>query len=276
MDLLLTLVICFTQFALGFMGVHLALRPPKNPANHKYWIAAFVLIGLTGIGATGWLAKRAGEAQEKSTAAVYQSVDAATKANTAATKANNSVHDAQKDVQAARNEANATKKELSQLINRRSKETSTAIFNLSTATESSFKAIGTLTPPPRRIPQANRAELISFFSKKPSTVRIEAIANDVEAYRFAQDWYEVLHASGWTIIENRIGIFMSGGQPLQGVNIKFRGEPMAPNQVGNVPSADPIGYIVRAMDALKVVFTGERLPEIAEGLIVLDVYSEPK
>jgi hypothetical protein len=30
------------------------------------------------------------------------------------------------------------------------------------------------------------------------------------------------------------------------------------------------------MDALKVVFTGERLPEIAEGLIVLDVYSEPK
>jgi hypothetical protein len=227
------------------------------------------------MGATGWLSKRSGDAQEKSTAAIYRSVDEATQANIAATNANNSVHDAQKDVQAARAEANTAKRELSQLIDKRSKETSTAILKLSTETESSFKAIGTLTAPPRRIPPEHRAELIRFFSAKPATVRIKAIVNDAEAYRFAQDWYEVLHASGWTIVGDKIDSFMSAGQPLQGVNITFRGEPLAPSQTAQVSNADPVGHLITAMNALKVAFTGQRLPDIAEGLIVLDFYSRP-
>ena len=92
----------------------------------------------------------------------------------------------------ARDEARTAKDDLARPINRTSKETGTAILKLSTETQSSFKAIGTLSPPPRRIRPEHRPEIIRFLSTKPSKVRIEAIASDVEAYRFAQDWYEVL------------------------------------------------------------------------------------
>lgn len=66
MDFWLTSFIGFTQFVLGIMGVYVALRPPR-PKTHKYWIVAFVVIGLMGLGATGWLARRASESGEGQT-----------------------------------------------------------------------------------------------------------------------------------------------------------------------------------------------------------------
>lgn len=65
MDILLTVIICLTQLVLGYMGVHVALRPPKAQ-HHKFWIAGFLLIGLAGIGATAWLSKRSGDDKVKS------------------------------------------------------------------------------------------------------------------------------------------------------------------------------------------------------------------
>lgn len=61
--MLLTVLICLTQFVLGLMGVYVSLRPPHEQ-NHKYWIGGFVAVGLLGIGLTGWLAQRAGSEQK--------------------------------------------------------------------------------------------------------------------------------------------------------------------------------------------------------------------
>jgi len=273
-DALIAAIVGFTQLILGGMGVYVSLRPPKQE-QHRYWIGGFIVIGLLGVVLTGWLTQRGSNAQENATAKITEAVTAATNANTAATNANNSVLVAQKDVKDARDEARVAKDELAQLINKSSKETTTAILNLSTKTESSFKAIGSLTPPPRRIPTENRVQLIRFFSTKPAKVRIEAIANDAEAYRFAQDWYDVLKTSGWTIEGDNISTFMTGGQPLQGVNLRFRGAPLVPNQVFQAPLSEPIGLIATAMNALKVVFTGDRLPDIPEGLVVMDFHARP-
>jgi len=66
MDFWLTSFIGFTQFVLGVMGVYVALRPPC-PKAHKYWITAFIVVGLVGVGATGWLAWRASESGEGQT-----------------------------------------------------------------------------------------------------------------------------------------------------------------------------------------------------------------
>jgi len=273
MDALLTAIIGFTQLVLGGMGVYVSLKPPL-PKYHWYWIGGFMGVGLLGIALTGWVAQRASNAQEQATNRISEAVTAATNANIAATNANNSSLAAQEDVREARGEARTAKDELAGLINKTSKQTTTAILKLSTETESSFKAIGT-APPARRIPPEHRAELIRFFSIKPSKVRIEAITNDVEAYRFAQDWYEVLKAAGWTIEEDRIKMFMNAGQPLQGVNLVFHGEPLPQNQAVEAPNTEPIGYIVTAMNALKVTFTGQRLPDVAEGMVILDVYVRP-
>lgn len=188
MDALLTAIVGFSQLVLGGMGVYVSLRPPK-PQHHWYWIGAFMGMGLLGIGLTGWLARRASNAQEKATGKIMEAVTAATNANTAATNANNSAVAAQKEVTSARSEAKVAKDELTRLISKTSKETTTAILKLGTETEASFKAIGTLAPSPRRIPRENLAELIRYFSSKPAKARIESIGNDVEAYRFAQDWY---------------------------------------------------------------------------------------
>jgi hypothetical protein len=48
------------------MGVHVSLRAPKKK-NHKYWIAAFVVVGVAGVALTGWIAARAGQAQDAAT-----------------------------------------------------------------------------------------------------------------------------------------------------------------------------------------------------------------
>ena len=236
MDTVLTAVVGFTQLVLGAMGIFVALRPPRAE-HHWRWIGAFVFVGLLGIGLTGWLAQRSSNAQETASGKITEATVAATNANTAATNANNAATKAQQETKEARDEARTAKDELTKLISKSSKETATAILKLGTETQSSFKAIGTLSPPPRRIPPEHRAELIRFFSGKPSKARIEAIANDGEAYRFAQDWYEVLKAAGWAIEEDRIKTFLISGQPLRGVNLMFHGQPMPPNQTSEVSNA---------------------------------------
>ena len=82
-------------------------------------------------------------------------------------------------------------------------------------------------------------------------------------------------AAGWAIEEDRIKTFLISGQPLRGVNLMFHGQPMPPNQTSEVSNAEPIGYIVNAMNTLKIVFTGQRLPDIPEGLVVLDFHTRP-
>lgn len=62
MDALLAGLIAVTQFVLGAMGVWVSLRNPKSE-HHKYWIGAFVIVGLAGIGLTVWIAENGATTQ---------------------------------------------------------------------------------------------------------------------------------------------------------------------------------------------------------------------
>ncbi len=274
MDPFFAAFVGFLQLVLAGMGVYVSLRQPKQE-HHRYWIGAFISVGLLGVALTWWQAQRASNAQDRANDKIGQAVTAATNANAAATNANNSVLVAQKEVKSARDEAKAAKDELARLINKSSKQTATAILNLGAETKSSIKAIAVGTPP-RRIPSDSRTQLIRLFSGKPARVRISAIPNDAEAFRFAQDWYEVLKASGWTIQGNRIGTANPiTDPPLFGIVVKLHGEPLAPGQNFQVPNNEPIGYIARAADALGVAISGERLLDIEEGLILLEFHTRP-
>ncbi|HKW61255.1 MAG TPA: hypothetical protein VJN89_01805 [Candidatus Acidoferrum sp.] len=273
MDTLLTAIIGFTQLVLGGMGVYVSLRPPK-PEHHWRWISAFMGIGLVGVGLTGWLAERASSSQEKANQETHNAQIAATNANVSATNANNSALAAEQEVKDARDEAKTANDQLAQLISKKSKETNVAILNLGAETKASIKAV-TVGPPPRRIPQENRAQLIRFLSGKPAKVRISALVNDPEAYRFAQDWYDVLQAAGWAIEENRIANFISVGPPQFGMVVKFHGEPVSPGQSIEIPNSDPAAYIGKVTEVLKTVVSGQRLPDVQEGLILLEFYARP-
>jgi hypothetical protein len=274
MDGLLTAIAALTQLILGGMGIYVSLRPPKNPQRHRYWIGAFLVVGILGVVLTGWLAQRSSNAQDKATAKISEAVTQATNANTAATNANNAAVASEKETEAASAEARKANESLSKLINQRSHETNTAIVKLGTDTETSIKAIST-GPPPRRIPAEKRDELIQYLAGRPAKVKISAIANDLEAYRFAQDWFEVLKAAKWTIDGDRIATFIISGQPQTGVVASMRGEPVGANEIFQVPNTEPAAYLANAMTALKVSFAGQRYPDIEAGTVGLAFYVRP-
>jgi hypothetical protein len=274
MDTLLTAIVGIAQLILGGMGVYISLRPPKEPRHHWYWMGAFLCVGALGVGLTGWLAQRSSNAQDKATAKISEAVTQATNANTAATNANNAAVASEKETEAASAEARKANESLSSLINQRSRETNTAIVKVGADTETSIKAIA-FGPPSRRIPPEKRTELIKYLSERPAKVKISALANDAEAYRFAQDWFEVLKTAKWTIDGDAIPTFIVGGQPQVGVVISIRGESVGANEVFQVPNTEPAAYIGHAMAALKVTLTGQRYPDMEAGTISLAFYGRP-
>lgn len=273
MDATLTAIVGILQILLGAMGVFVSLRTPKKE-HHWYWIGGFVGVGLIGVGLTFWTAYRSSNAQQIASQELIKAVTESTNSNVSATNANNSALAALGEMKKARDEARAAKDELARLISKSSKETTTAILNLGTETRASIRAAA-IGLPPRRIPSENRAQLIRFFSEKRARVQISALANDAEAFQFSQDWYDILKAAGWTIEGNTISSFIVGGAPGFGIVIKFRGETVLPGQNFQVPDTEPVSYIGRAASSLKVTISGQRFPNMEEGLIVLEFHARP-
>jgi hypothetical protein len=283
MDALLIAVIAFTQLILGGMGVYVSLRPPEK-RYHWYWIGAFAFVGLLGIGMTWWVSVRAENSQNSTTARINEAVTAATNANVAATNANTAATNAQQEVKAARDDERKAKDELARLISKSSTETNTAILKLGSQTDASIKAMGTqtqeslkaispLATPPRRIPTENRNEIIRFLSVTPATASIGVIGQDAEAYRFAEDWSEVLTSAGWKV--EGINTIMLSGAPLVGMTVGFHGEPVAENQVFSVSTTEPAGKLAAVIQGLKIKSSGQRSLSIAEGKIVIRIGSKP-
>jgi len=147
-------------------------------------------------------------------------------------------------------------------------------LKIGTDTETSIKAISS-GPPPRRIPAEKRAALIQFLGGRPGRVKISAIANDAEAYRFAQDWLEVLKAARWTIDGDIISVFLIAGQPQFGVVLSLRGAPVGANEEIQIPNTEPAAYIGHAMTDLKIALTGQRFPDMEAETVGLTFYARP-
>jgi len=83
----LAVFIAVGQLLLGGMGVYVCLRMPQKE-NHKYWIAAFMIIGLSGVGLTIGLARVGDDALRGANRQIHGAEVAAPDANTEATSAN--------------------------------------------------------------------------------------------------------------------------------------------------------------------------------------------
>lgn len=53
--------------------------------------------------------------------------------------------------------------------------------------------------PPRRLSDSTKGGLAACLKKEPGRFSIMSIANNEEAYRYAEDWREVLISAGWQI-----------------------------------------------------------------------------
>lgn len=263
-DVLLTVVICAIQFVLGYLGIHVALRPPR-PEHHRWWIAGFIVVGASGIFLTAWLAKRSADVQELSAQRISASAEAATKANTAATNANNAATAAEKEAHDAREEARAAKVQLLSLINQRSGETQRAILKLGTTTQESLKGI----PHPRTISDELKPKLITVLSAKKGVVSMSCVGGDSESCGFANQWADLLVKSGWTIKGGGISSAMYSGLPLIGIRVIVKGEPVSTLQSFSVPSSHPANALGRALLLVTPDVIGNRdqgMPEMETAL----------
>lgn len=201
MGIWLTVVIGITQLALGGMGVYVSLRPPKKE-HHWYWIAGFIVVGLSGVALTGWLARTGDDAQRQATKEVHEAQVAATDANVAATNANTAAMAAQQEMRLARGEAHKATGQVEKLIDQRSIETQKTITTWQASTDN---AVRQLVQPHRTLTADQRNKFVAALENRPSGVRggghIELLfAPNEESQRYAEQLQKALEDAKWNIV----------------------------------------------------------------------------
>jgi hypothetical protein len=82
------------------------------------------------------------------------------------------------------------------------------------------QTVNNYAPPARRLLDTQKSELVECLKQKPGQFSIAAIANDSEAYTYAQDLREVFISAGWEIKHKNIPInlMMIGGETWSGLH----------------------------------------------------------
>jgi hypothetical protein len=123
--------------------------------------------------------------------------------------------------------AQATKKQTSKPVTKTPTDVSTVINapggipivgNQGTVSNPTVNNYG---PLPRHLLNQTKNELIECLKKEPGRFSIGAVANNGEAYKYAQDWRDVFLSAGWQIEHKDIPIqiFSIGGGTWSGMQI---------------------------------------------------------
>lgn len=78
---------------------------------------------------------------------------------------------------------------------------------------------GQTTHPPRRLSDPQKKELEACLAKKPGRFSITWIADNSEAYAYAQDWREVFESAAWKIEPQEISTFRISGAKWPGMRV---------------------------------------------------------
>ena len=133
--------------------------------------------------------------------------------------------------------------------------------------------------PPRRIPRDKWNDLKGIVSKWPGRVKVSAIQGNNEAYRFAQDWYDLLQESGWAMLDKNVRVFISLGPLDPGILFRLRGEPLTkPNEEFQVPTDSPAGAVGIAfvMAGFQSQVRGLRLIDMPENQLTIEIAPKPR
>ena len=130
--------------------------------------------------------------------------------------------------------------------------------------------------PPRRLSDAAKTALAACLKKSPGEFSIAAVANDREAYRYAQDWREVFLAAGWHAEggDSLIQIFTIAGGRWSGMRVSMHGDP----QRGEAPGdGSPEAGLARCVEARRDIPAGGRILRYKErraGAVAIQVSGE--
>jgi hypothetical protein len=127
------------------------------------------------------------------------------------------------------------------------------------------------TPPPRRrIQPEDRTEIIRILSEKAGTVSVNAIADDSEAYRFAQDWYDVLKDAHWKMQDPVVRTIIIEGPPFSGVIMRIHGQPTG-TPIVSIPQNSPGGRLGMSLERAKTSYAVELYLDVPDGTVLLGI-----
>ncbi len=132
--------------------------------------------------------------------------------------------------------------------------------------------------PPRRLSDAAKRALAACLKKSPGEFSIAAIANDREAYRYAQDWREVFLAGGWHAEngDTLIKVFTIAGGRWTGMRVSMRGDPEHGEPAGD---ESPEAGLARCVEARRDIPAGGRILRYKErraGAVAIQVSGAPQ
>jgi hypothetical protein len=131
--------------------------------------------------------------------------------------------------------------------------------------------------PPRRLSDAAKSTLAACLKKTPGEFSIAAIANNREAYRYAQDWREVFLAAGWQgeDSDTLIKLFTIAGGRWTGMRVSMHGDPEHGEAAGD---DSPEAGFARCVEARRDIPAGGRILRYKErraGGVAIQVSAEP-
>ncbi|HEY3302613.1 MAG TPA: hypothetical protein VGL70_03650 [Candidatus Binatia bacterium] len=133
-------------------------------------------------------------------------------------------------------------------------------------------------PPPRRIPPDKRAEIVALLKRKPAKVSVSATQNNAEAYQFAQDWYDVFKAAGWTMTDNTVRVFTTFGRPQRGILLRLPGETVPAAGQFEIAKDSPAEVLAESLETLKMSpqVRAQRYPDMPEDQVSFSVNEHPE
>jgi hypothetical protein len=134
--------------------------------------------------------------------------------------------------------------------------------------------------PPRRLSDMTKSELAACLKKEPGRFSIMSIADNEEAYRYAEDWREVFASAGWQIDRKDIPIqtFRIVGGMWHGMRVRVHDASSAEGQTALLATGSPEENFAQCVNGRRDIPTGGRIIKYKDrptGSISIQVSDQP-
>jgi hypothetical protein len=136
--------------------------------------------------------------------------------------------------------------------------------------------VNNFVPPARRLSEEQREILVSCLKTTPGKFTVAAIANNGEAYRYAQDWSEVLSSAGWTNEQPiPVAAIMIAAGMWSGVHFSLPGSWDDITQHASIVDGSPEKKAFECINNAHVAGAAIPYKDMATGRIRVDVSEHP-
>jgi hypothetical protein len=124
---------------------------------------------------------------------------------------------------------------------------------------------------PRRIAPQDMIALTQYLTAAQGKAHLRiAVQQNSNAVKFAEDFYKVFQDAGWPMDGDGVAPYIGFGPPgkkLANVSVTVKGEPLKPNETVYFNAPDPMLYIGKVIEALKLSHALTREQNQPDGVI---------